>query len=170
MYDELFKACYGDDVTIIAPDELAANKPAITAGTACIAGDSFRTAIRSLGLESAGNCKYGAKMANFYKTKGVCEYPEDFSAVSERNGPYLMYQDTRSNIGKLGQTSTFDVFTTDSDGEAWLIILAVLWGVVVAKQTFSTFGFVFGTDLFLFFNCADETDEYNIAGGYAGAL
>lgn len=177
MYDELFSACFGDATDIVAPEALknaeGANAPVpniAAAGARCTAPETFKAAIANLGLTSAGNCKHGSRMANFYKTTGVCEYPDNFNTVETHRGPVLRYHDTRQGLAAKGQSERIDVFTLSSDGSEWLIILAVLWGVVVAKQTFVTIGIVTGLDLFQFFGCVDDNDKFTIAGGYASAL
>jgi len=176
MYDELFRQCFGSEPTIVAASELDEGAgggdpvPNVAVGTRCTSPANFKAAIGNLGLTSAANCKYDAAMQSFYKTNGVCEYPDDFATVTKHNGPNLEYSDIRTDANKKGQASTFDVFTTDYDGSEWLIALAVLWAVFVAKQTFVTIGFVGGLDCFEFFGCVDANDKYTIAGGYASAL
>jgi hypothetical protein len=175
MYDELFKRCF-PDVPIEAASDLTNGRnggnpvPNLGAGARCAAPEVFQESISKMGLYSAANCKYGAQMTGFYKTKGVCEYPENFATVTEHNGPYLRYEDKRTGLDKKGQAGSFEVFTTDYDGREWLIGLAVLWGVFFGKQTFVTIGFVTGLDLFTFFGCVDKKSPFTVAGGYASAL
>lgn len=177
MYDELFSACFGDATDIVAPDALNdgdangnGRVPDIPAGAdRCTTPERFKKAIADLGLTSAGNCKYGSRMAGFYKTTGVCEYPDNFNDVKTHRGPVLRYHDTRQGLAAKGQSERIDVFTLSSDGSEWLIILAVLWGVVVLKQTGVTIGIASGMSMYEFFGCVDD-DKFTIAGGYASAL
>jgi hypothetical protein len=165
MYDETFALCYGATTAIVAPDKIVGPLTLAAQTTHCASWEHFKKAMSNLGLTSAGNCKHGDKLKDFYVAKHVCEHPEKFDRVTDVEGVNLRYSDRRSTRPSDQSTSGIPIFEFDTDGSTGLIVIWIFWWALVVKQTVVSFGLLVENP------CLGLCSDPNIAGGsYAGAF